>query len=261
MPRFAINVSTLFTEYPLIERFAKAANAGFSHVEIQFPYELNAPCIKEQLEKHSIKAILMNIPAGDWSAGDRGIACDPARVSEFRNGVHTCAKYAQILEIKQVNCLSGKLPANVSAKTAESTLIENLRYAESYLQRFGIKLVIEPINTVDIPEFFLHSTQQAVDIIKACGADSSIRVQSDIYHMQMMGENLIKTITFHQQWIAHIQVADAPGRHEPGTGNIAFNDLFTAIDQMNYEGFVSFEYFPEHTTEIGLSHLAQWHLQ
>lgn len=260
MPRFAANLSTLFTEYPLIERFSKAAQCGFTHIEIQFPYSLEIRQLQDALTHNHLQAVLINIPAGNWARGDRGMACDPKRTSEFRKGVHLCAKYAHQLNIKLVNCLSGKLPANVDAKTAESTLIENLRYAESYLKEYGITLVIEPINTIDIPDFFLHSTQQAVDIIKACGSDSSIRVQSDIYHMQMMGEDPIDTLTKLQQWIAHIQVADVPGRHEPGTGEIPFDTVFSAIDQMGYKGFVSFEYFPEKTTEIGLSHLAQWHL-
>lgn len=257
MPKFAANLSTLFTEVPLAERFKLAQEAGFTHVEVQFPYELDIDTLKTQLDQHALQLILINLPAGDWSAGDRGIACDPARVAEFRAGVEQCAEYAKALGVEQVNCLSGLLPPEVDKKRAENTLIENLRYAGSYMEERGISLLIEPINTLDVPGFFLSSMQQAVALIERA-IISNLAVQYDVYHMQIMEGNLIHTLRSHLSRVGHIQVADVPGRHEPGTGEINFSNLFDAIDTMGYTGYVAFEYFPEKDTQSGLAKIASW---
>jgi hydroxypyruvate isomerase len=256
---FAANLSTLFTERPLLERFEASASCGFQYVEIQFPYEASLEELRYALKHTGQSLILINAPAGNWSDGDRGIACQPERQTEFQDGVPLALEYAKALNVKKVNCLSGIENPNVDKILAENTFIENLRYAVNTLKQSGIRLLIEPINTIDIPGFWLNSTAQAVKIIEQSKLTSDLFVQFDAYHMQMMGENLTESFLKHQAMIHHVQVADAPGRHEPGTGEIDFDAFFHLLKRANYQGFVSFEYFPATTTAQGLPHLAPWH--
>lgn len=251
MPRFAANLSMLFTEAPLLDRFERAARAGFTAVEIQFPYDTPAEPLQQALFRNKLPLVLINLPAGDWAAGERGIACHPDRVDEFRQGIDTALAYATALGVPQLNCLAGIRPPQVPADTARHVLIDNLRYAALRLKAHGLKLLIEPINTHDLPGFFLHGTRQALELIAEVGADN-LFLQYDVYHMQRMEGDLAHTLAANLERIAHIQIADTPGRHEPGTGEINFDFLFAHLDRIGYQGWVGCEYKPANTTEAGL---------
>ncbi|HKW82437.1 MAG TPA: hydroxypyruvate isomerase [Burkholderiaceae bacterium] len=250
MPRFAANLTMLFNEVPFLERFERAARAGFEAVEFLFPYAYSVGELKDRLETHRLKLVLHNLPAGDWDAGERGIACLPDRVEEFRGGVAAAIEYAKTLGVGQVNCLAGKA-AGVPEHLLHQTFVENLRYAAAELKRAGIKLLIEPINTFDIPGFYLNRTAQALSIIDEVGSDN-LFVQYDIYHAQRMEGELIATLEKNLARIAHVQLADNPGRHEPGTGEIHYGNVFAALDRIGYAGWVGCEYKPATTTEAGL---------
>jgi hydroxypyruvate isomerase len=254
MPRFAANLTMLFTELPFLERFEAAARAGFSAVEFLFPYEYTPREIAERLEQHRLKLVLHNLPAGDWAAGERGIACLPDRVAEFRSGVTRAIEYAVALGVPQLNCLAGKAPATASADELRATFVDNVGYAAAELKKFGLRLLIEPINTFDIPGFYLNRTDQAVAILDATGADNAF-VQYDIYHAQRMEGELTATLRRHFDRIGHIQLADNPGRHEPGTGEINYDFLFAELDALGYAGWVGCEYKPRGTTTGGLAWL------
>jgi hydroxypyruvate isomerase len=244
----------LFTEAPLLERFERAARAGFTAVEIQFPYDTPAEQLQQALFRNKLTLVLHNLPAGDWAAGERGIACHPDRVDEFRQGLDTALSYAAALGAPQLNCLAGTRPVNVPAETARRVLVSNLRYAALRLEAHGLKLLIEPINTFDVPGFFVTGTRQALDLIAEVGADN-LFLQYDVYHMQRMEGDLANTLAAHLEKIAHIQIADTPGRHEPGTGEINFDFLFAHLDRIGYNGWVGCEYKPATTTEAGLGWL------
>lgn len=246
----------LFTEVPLPERFERAARAGFTAVEIQFPYDTPADQLQQALLRNKLTLVLFNLPAGDWAAGERGIACHPDRVDEFRQGIDTALAYAAALGVPQLNCLAGICPAHVPADTARHVLLGNLRHAALRLKAHGLKLLIEPINTFDIPGFFLHGTRQALDLITEVGADN-LFLQYDAYHMQRMEGDLARTLAAHLDRIAHVQIADNPGRHEPGTGEINFDFLFAHLDRIGYAGWVGCEYRPATTTEAGLGWLSR----
>ncbi len=256
MPRFAANLSMMFCEVPLLQRFERAARAGFATVELQHPYEATAAALQEQLVANRLKMVLHNLPSGDWAGGERGIACLPDRVDEFRAGVARAVEYAKTLGVPQLNCLAGKAPAGVDESTLRRTFVANLRHAAAALKNAGLKLLIEPINTYDVPGFFLHSTQQAVDILDEVGAENAF-VQYDIYHAQRYEGELAATLAKHLARIGHIQVADNPGRNEPGTGEINFNFLFAHLDRIGWRGWIGCEYKPASVTEAGLGWLEQ----
>ena len=251
MPRFAANLTMLFTERPFLDRFAAARAAGFEAVEFLFPYAWPAEQIKALLDQHHLQLVLHNLPAGDWDAGERGIACHPRRVTEFRDGVAKAIQYAKVLGVGQLNCLIGKLPSEASSLQIDQTVIENLRYAAHELKAHDIRLLIEPINTFDIPGFYLHHTRQALDLIEKVGT-GNVFVQYDIYHMQRMEGEITATLRSHLSQIAHIQLADNPGRNEPGTGELNYRYLFQQLDAMGYSGWVGCEYKPLSQTEAGL---------
>ncbi len=251
MPKFAANLTMLFNEVPFLERFEKAANNGFTAVEFLFPYAFDAQEIRDRLTRHALTLVLHNLPAGDWEAGERGIACHPDRVHEFREGVAKAITYATALGVGQLNCLAGKTPSGVSADVLRKTFVENLRFAASELKKAGLKLLIEPINTFDIPGFYLSGTQQALSIMDEVGADN-LFLQYDIYHMQRMEGELAASMQRHLPRIAHLQLADNPGRNEPDTGEINYAFLFQFIDKIGYSGWIGCEYKPATTTEAGL---------
>ncbi|MDX5432906.1 MAG: hydroxypyruvate isomerase [Halomonas sp.] len=256
MPKFAANLSMLFTEEDFLDRFKAAAEAGFKGVEYLFPYDYSAAELKARLDEHGLTQVLHNLPAGDWGAGERGIACHPDRVEEFRAGVEKAIDYATVLGCKQVNCLAGIQPQGVSLEQARRTLVENLRYAADKLEAAGILLLAEPINTRDIPGFFLNRTEQALAIFDEVGSPN-LKLQYDIYHMQIMEGDLAPTIEKHLDRIAHVQLADNPGRHEPGTGEIHYPFLFAHLDRLGYDGWIGCEYKPNTTTKEGLGWLDQ----
>ena len=251
MPKFAANLTMLFTEVPFLDRFERAANAGFEAVEFLFPYAYSVEDIRQRLDANGLHLVLHNLPAGDWDAGERGIACHPDRTSEFRDGVGKAIAYASVLGVKQVNCLAGKAPVGVAEDVLRQTLIENLRFAAAELKKAGLRLLIEPINTFDIPDFYLNRTTQAVSILVEVGVDNAF-VQYDIYHAQRMEGELAATIQKYLPRIGHIQLADNPGRNEPGTGEINYPFLFAHLDRIGYDGWIGCEYKPARTTEAGL---------
>lgn len=251
MPKFAANLSMLFTEVPFGERFGRAKQAGFDAVECQFPYELPAAEVKALLDANGQTMVLHNLPAGDWAGGDRGIACDPARAQEFRAGVAKAIEYANLLGVKKINCLAGKAPAGIPDAQVRQTLVGNLRFAAAELEKHGIDLLVEPINNYDIPGFWLNSTAKALEVLDEVGA-SNTYVQYDIYHAQRMEGELAGTMQKNLSRIGHIQIADNPGRNEPGTGEINFTFLFDFIDRIGYTGHIGAEYKPAGQTEAGL---------
>ena len=254
MPKFAANLTMLFNETGFIERFAAARAAGFDAVEYLFPYDFPKQQLAAELQKHDLKQVLHNLPAGNWAGGERGIACHPDRAGEFQEGVGRAIEYARALNCMQLNCLVGIAPKNVARDQAEKTLVTNLTFAAAQLKEAGIRLLIEPINTFDIPGFFISTTAQGLDLIAKTGSDN-LFLQYDIYHMQRMEGELANTIKNNFAMIKHVQLADNPGRNEPGTGEINYPFLFRWLDQLGYDGWIGCEYKPKTTTLAGLGWL------
>jgi len=251
MPKFAANLTMLYNEVDFMDRFKAAADDGFKGVEYLFPYAYPAADLAAKLKEFGLTQVLHNLPAGDWAAGDRGIAVDPSRVEEFKKGVDTAIEYAKILGTERINCLAGKVPAGVSQEQARATFVSNLKYAAEKLKAVGIPLLIEPINTYDIPGFFLNYTAQAAEIIDEVGSDN-LFIQYDIYHAQRMEGELANTFKKYQSRIAHVQLADNPGRNEPGTGEINYAFMFKFIDEAGFDGWIGCEYKPAGNTSAGL---------
>lgn len=254
MPKFAANLTMLFNEAAFLDRFDAAAKAGFKAVEFLFPYAFDQAELKEKLGRNGLKLALFNLPAGDWAAGDRGIACLPDRVEEFRAGLAEAVKYARVLDCPRLNCLAGIAPQGADPRALHDTFVENMRFAANALAKEGLRLLIEPINTRDVPGFYLNGTQQALNLIRETGSDN-IQVQYDIYHMQIMEGDLVRTIERNLAMIGHIQLADNPGRNEPGTGEINYPFLFKFLDRIGYQGWIGCEYKPKGTTAEGLGWL------
>jgi hydroxypyruvate isomerase len=251
MPRFAANLSMLFAEQPFLDRFGAAARAGFQAVEFLFPYAFDEREIRARLDAHGLQLALHNLTAGDWDAGERGIACHPDRVDEFRRGVEQAVRVARVLGTPQLNCLAGKAPAGVPDAVLRATFVDNLKFAAAALKAEGRRLLVEPINAYDIPGFYLNRTQQAMDLLDEVGADNAF-VQFDLYHAQRTEGELTGTLRRHLARIGHLQIADNPGRHEPGTGELNWRFLFAEIDRLGYPGWIGCEYKPATTTEAGL---------
>jgi len=257
MPKFAANLTMLFTEFEFVDRFEAAAQAGFGAVECHFPYRYPKEQLAERLGRLGLQLVLYNLPAGDWDAGERGIAALPDRVGEFQDGVGQAIDYARALGCKQLNCLAGVPPGGMPAEKIRETLIANLRFAAGKLKTAGIRLLVEAINTREVPGFYLCRTQQTLDLIDATGSDN-VFLQYDIYHMQRMEGDLALTMQRHLARIAHVQVADNPGRNEPGTGEINFPFLFALLDRIGYQGWIGCEYKPRTTTAAGLGWYTPW---
>ena len=257
MPRFAANLSLMFGEVPFIERFAAARAARFDAVEFLFPYAFEAEQIAERLARHQLQLALFNLPAGDWDAGERGFACDPRRVGQFQDSVARALDYAGALNVPQLHCLAGRVPPDIAHERAHDTYTANLKFAAAACAQQGLRLLIEPINTFDIPGYFLSGTRQALDIIDQCGA-ANLFLQYDIYHMQRMEGELANTLRANLASIAHIQLADTPGRHQPGTGEIAYPFLFSLLDELGYQGWIGCEYIPSGATSASLAWRDAW---
>ena len=251
MPKLAANLSMMFQEVDFLDRFEAAAKAGFKGVEYLFPYDFNVNQLVEILQKNDLKHVLHTLPAGAWGAGERGIGALPDRIGEFQEGVGKAIEYTKALGNTQLNMLSGIAPEGVKADVLNKTFIDNAVFAASELAKNDIRLVIEMINTRDVPGFFLSGTQQALDLIADTGSDN-IQLQYDIYHMQIMEGDLAPTMEKHLTSIGHIQLADTPGRHEPGTGEINYPFLFDFLDRIGYDGWIGCEYIPAQKTEEGL---------
>lgn len=251
MPKFAANLTMLFNEVDFLDRFEAAAGAGFAGVEYLFPYDFEAEALAERLRTFGLAQVLHNLPAGDWDAGERGVAILADRQGEFQDGVGRAISYAKALGCPQLNCLAGVVPEGADADALHATFVDNLRFAAGALKAEGLKLLIEPINTRDIPGFFLTHTEQALAIMDEVGVDN-LALQYDIYHMQIMEGDLALTMERHLSRIAHIQLADNPGRNEPGTGEINYPFLFDHLDRIGYQGWIGCEYKPATTTTEGL---------
>ncbi|MBN2437935.1 MAG: hydroxypyruvate isomerase [Deltaproteobacteria bacterium] len=250
MIRFSANLTMLFSDVDFLDRFERAAKAGFKAVEYMFPYTYPKEKLTERLQKYGLQQVLFNLPAGDWAAGDRGLACLPGREEEFRNGVGLAIEYAKALGCPLVNCLVGKTPAG-APEEARRTLKDNLRFAASALEKEKIRFLFEPLNIRDMPGFYLCGTGSALKLIEEVN-HPNLWLQYDIYHMQVTEGNLMQTIQENFKRIAHIQIADNPGRNEPGTGEINFPNIFRFLDKIGYSGWIGCEYKPLGKTEEGL---------
>ena len=255
MPRFAANLSLLFTELPFLQRFEAAARAGFTAVEFLFPYAHAAGEIRSRLDGNGLQLVLHNLAPGDWDAGDRGLACDPGRRAAFRASVAQAVDYALALGVPQLHCMSGLAPPGVPAGLLRDTWLANLAYAADALRAAGLRLLIEPINPFDMPGYYLNRTAQAVELLDALGADNAF-LQYDLYHAQRSEGELAATLSRYLHRIAHVQIADNPGRHEPGSGEIHYAFLFAHLDRIGYSGWVGCEYRPASTTLAGLGWLS-----
>lgn len=251
MPRFAANLTMLFNELPFLERFGAASRAGFAGVEFLFPYDYEKERLAGVLRSNGLSLVLHNLPAGDWAKGERGVACHPERVIEFRDGVDRAIEYAVHLGCPRLNCLAGILPKDVTESEARETLIGNLRFAADRLRAAGLELMLEPVNSRDIPGFFVDRSRHALEIIAAVDAPN-LKLQFDIYHAQVMEGDLTRTLEGNFGQIGHLQVADNPGRNEPGTGEINYPFLFRRLDELGYSGWVGCEYKPRSSTVDGL---------
>jgi hydroxypyruvate isomerase len=252
MPRFAANLGYLFTEHEFLDRFAAAAQARFRAVEFAQPYAWPTADIAARLRGNGLECILVNLPMGDRAKGDFGIACRPGREADFRAGVAKGIEYAHALGVPKMNCISGTVASGDDPRALRETLVSNLRYAAREFKAAGLDLVVEPINTHDVPGFFVSRSHEADRIIAEVG-EPNVGLQCDLYHTAMMGDDPAAILEAHRGVIRHIQFADAPGRHEPGSGKIDFASLFPLIDRLGYGGWVSAEYKPTRRTEDTLS--------
>jgi len=252
MPKFAANLTMLFTEVPFLERFGLAKKAGFTAVEYLFPYDFSVDALKSQLQKNGLQQVLFNLPSGDWAKGDRGIAADPERVNEFRAGVEKALDYALKLGVPQLNCLAGKKMTGVDDGRHWATLVDNVRFTADALQKKNLRLVVEAINHFDIPGFVLNRTDQVMKLIDEVGMQN-VFMQYDVYHAQREEGELAATLRKHIAKIGHVQVADNPGRHQPGTGEINYPFIIRELDALGYQGFIGLEYIPSPDSNSSLS--------
>jgi hydroxypyruvate isomerase len=254
MPRFAANLSMMYTEVPFLERFEAAARDGFDAVEYLFPYEHTPDEIASRLTANGLTQALFNLPPGDWAAGERGMACIPGREAEFAASVDQALLYAQATGCQRLHAMAGLKPASLEHAAMCRTYVANLKAAAERLAPLGITLLIEPINTRDMPGFYLNWQQQAHDVLAEVGAPN-LKVQMDFYHCQIMEGDLSKRLEKHFSGVGHIQIAGVPDRHEPDEGEVHFPHLFDRVDALGYSGFVGCEYHPRAGTSEGLGWL------
>ena len=254
MPRFAANLSMMYPDRPFLDRFAAAAADGLEAVEFLFPYEYAPEVVARQLQAHGLTQALFNLPPGDWAAGERGMACHPGREAEFAATVQQALRYAQATGCQRLHAMAGLLPRGVAPAQARQVYVHNLRAAAQALADAGITLLIEPINSRDMPGYFLNLQQQAHDIVAEVGAPN-LKVQMDFYHCQIMEGDLSRRLEKHWDGVGHIQIAGVPDRHEPDNGEVNFPHLFDRLDQLGYNGFIGCEYRPKAGTSAGLGWL------
>ena len=252
MPRFSANLSFLYPELPFLDRLDAAAASGFRGVEYMSPYEYELGEIKRRLRAHGMAQVLFNLPVGDFAKGERGYATDPARVKEFRRGVEAAVSIARELDCTRVNCLTGIAIPGLDPTTARTTMVENLRFAASSLADNGATLVIEPLNRIETPNFVIGTTAEGLGLIDEVGAPN-MALQYDCYHAQRSEGNIIATLRTHIARIKHVQLADSPGRNEPGTGELAYERILPVLDELGYDGWVGLEYKPSRATDATLS--------
>jgi hydroxypyruvate isomerase len=257
MPRFAANLSMMFNEVPFLDRFALAAKAGFKGVEFLFPYEHPAAEIAQRLKDNGLQQVLFNAPAGDFAKGERGMAAIPGKQAAFRDSIKMALEYATTLACPRLHIMAGLKPEGVAHDTLTAVYGANLAYAAEECAKAGVKPIIEPINHRDIPGFFLNTTDQAAAIIAAVGPEK-LGMQFDLYHCQITEGDVVKRVEKHLPLIAHMQVADTPGRHEPGTGEVNWPFVFKTIDALGFRGWIGCEYRPAGETLAGLSWFAPY---
>lgn len=243
MPRFAANLTMLFTELPFLNRFEAARKAGFRYVEYLSPYEYEPGELTARLRNNNLTQVLLNLPSGNWSAGERGIAGQPDRVQEFRDGVRLAIDWAEKLGVARLNCLVGRRNEAFSLAEQRRTAVENIRYAAQELARHGLRLTVEPLNHLDTPGFLLPTAREALDVLNEVNHPNAF-LQLDFYHAQREGEDIAAILDGALPRIGHIQIADSPGRHQPGTGEMDYARLLRLVDASGYDGFVSLEYVP-----------------
>ncbi|MBP0590533.1 hydroxypyruvate isomerase family protein [Paraburkholderia sp. LEh10] len=251
MPRFAANLTMMYNEHAFLDRFGAAARDGFEAVEFLFPYEFPAADLKARLDEHGLTQALFNAPPGDWAAGERGIASLPGREDEFRRSVDTGLEYARVLGNKKLHVMAGLIRQDESRAAHRDVYLQNLAYAAKTAQADGITVVIEPINTRDIPGFFLNRQDDAQAICAEVGA-ANLQVQFDCYHCQIVEGDLAMKLKRDMPRIGHIQIAGVPERHEPDLGEVNYPYLFALIDELGYEGWIGCEYRPRAGTSAGL---------
>lgn len=257
MLRFSANISTMFNEWALLDRFAAAADAGFQSVEIQFPYEVSPDALYSAREAAGVEVVLLNIPAGRLDQGELGLACLPGRASEFREGVQRAVEYASALGCSQVNCLSGKVSIGEKAEDCWAQLVDNVRYAADHLADHGIRLLVEPLNRVDQPDVLLNELGLAEKLIIIL-AHPNLALQYDVYHMAANGEDWLNGIAPRLDIIGHIQFSDLPGRGEPGSGTLDLDSFFATMASLPYAGWIGAEYRPSGETLASLGWLDLW---
>ncbi|MBB3936534.1 2-oxo-tetronate isomerase [Aureimonas phyllosphaerae] len=255
MPRFAANLTMMFNEVPFLDRFAEAGRAGFAGVEFLFPYEWEAEAIAERLRENALTQALFNMPPGDWAAGERGIACLPGREAEFTQGVETAVRYARTLGCRRVHAMAGLLPAGTERDQALDRYRRNIAAAARRLADDGLTLVIEPINTRDMPGYLLNHQSEAHALVAEIG-EPNLKIQMDLYHAQIMDGDLWRLFEANQGTVGHIQIASVPDRHEPDEGEVNYPWLFERLDAAGYDGWVGCEYRPRGDTRAGLGWFA-----
>jgi len=257
MPKFAANLSMMFTDSPFLDRFARAAAAGFDAVEFLFPYDYTPAEITGAARAAGVKVVLFNTVPGDWAKGERGLAALPGREEEFLEGVRKAIDYATAAGCPRIHAMAGLVPEGADRALMGRVYRDNLAKAAALAAAVSLDVVIEPINTRDIPGFFLNRTEEAAAVIADVGAPN-LKIQFDIYHRQIMQGDLARAIAEHLPLIGHMQLADNPGRHEPGTGEINYPFLFGEIDRLGFDGFIGCEYKPKGETEAGLGWFAPY---
>ena len=251
MPKFAANLSMMFNEHDFPNRFAAAAKAGFDAVEFLFPYDYSPAEVAQWHKENTLKNVLFNLPPGDWAAGERGIAALPGREAEFRAGVAKAIDYALALGTPQLHMMAGLVPAGSDMAIHRKTYLENMKFAAQALAKHNLNLLLEPINTRDMPGYFLNTQVQAHELRVESG-EPNVKVQMDFYHAQIMEGDLAETFKKYFKDIGHTQIASVPKRNEPDNGEVNYPYLYQLLDEMGYEGYVGCEYRPKGKTEDGL---------
>jgi hydroxypyruvate isomerase len=251
MAKFAANLTMLFTDVPFLERFERAYDAGFKAVEFLFPYAFEASILAEKLQQYKFEQALFNMPPGDWDAGERGFAAIPGREVEFQQSVKTALIYAKALNCKKVHAMSGLVDQRFSLEQHTETFINNIRFAADAFAEHGIELMIEPLNTRDVPHYFIAHQRQAAELIRQVER-ANVKLQLDLYHAQIMDGDLTNLIHDLADITGHIQIASVPSRNEPFTGEINYPYLFNVLDVSGYDGWIGCEYNPKNKTEDGL---------
>ena len=257
MPRFDANLSMLFTEVGFLDRFAAAAAAGFGGVEFLFPYSYEKDLLRDVVARSGLEVVAFNMPPGDWDSGDRGLACDPRRRTELQDGVERALEYAATLSCRRIHCMAGLRPPGVAEELVREAYVSNVAFAARALAAHGITLLVEAINPRDMPGYYLTTSRQAFALIEEIAAPN-VRLQADLYHLQIVEGDLAHTLETRRDAIGHVQIADTPGRHEPGTGEINYPFLFGHLDRIGYRGWIGCEYRPASTTAAGLGWFAPW---